>query len=195
MTNIYVLRLEGGKFYVGKSDDILSRYQQHLNGVGSAWTRKYRPISLEKTINKASPFDEDKITKEYMSKYGIDNVRGGSYTQLELADTQKGSLTSEIRGATDKCMRCGRSGHYVNNCYARSDISGSSLEGSEEESEEEEEEWECDYCERTFTTRFGCTVHEKSCKKSVSNTCYRCGREGHYSPSCYASRHIRGYSL
>ena len=27
------------------------------------------------------------------------------------------------------------------------------------------------------------------------NTCFRCGREGHYSPSCYASTHINGYYL
>jgi predicted GIY-YIG superfamily endonuclease len=70
MTNIYILRLEGGKYYVGKSEDVINRYQQHMNGGGSSWTRKYKPISLEKTIENASPFEEDKITKEYMSKYG-----------------------------------------------------------------------------------------------------------------------------
>ena len=25
--------------------------------------------------------------------------------------------------------------------------------------------------------------------------CFRCGREGHYANSCYASKHIRGYYL
>jgi predicted GIY-YIG superfamily endonuclease len=65
MTNIYILRLKGGRYYVGKSDDVLHRYQQHINGHGSAWTRKYSPVSLEKIISGASPFDEDKVTKEY----------------------------------------------------------------------------------------------------------------------------------
>ena len=81
-TNVYVLHLECGKYYIGKSDNVNNRYFQHLNGSGSAWTRKYKPISLEKIIENVSSFEEDKITKEYMSKYGIDNVRGGSYVEI-----------------------------------------------------------------------------------------------------------------
>lgn len=34
-TNIYVLRLEGGRYY-GKSDDVAKRFRQHLAGSGSA---------------------------------------------------------------------------------------------------------------------------------------------------------------
>ena len=71
-TNIYVLRLAGGNFYIGKSNNIMSRYQDHLSGNGSDWTRKYKPVALDKTFDNVSPFEEDKITKEYMSKYGID---------------------------------------------------------------------------------------------------------------------------
>lgn len=37
---------------------------------------KYEPVLLEKVIENASPFDEDKVCKEYMLQYGIDNVRG-----------------------------------------------------------------------------------------------------------------------
>lgn len=87
MSTIYVLRLEGGRYYVGKSDHVMKRYQQHLEGSGSAWTRKYPPVSLEKTIEHASPFEEDKVTKEYMSRYGMDKVRGGSYVELELSES------------------------------------------------------------------------------------------------------------
>jgi predicted GIY-YIG superfamily endonuclease len=31
--SIYILRLESGKYYVGKTDDVPKRYQEHLNGL------------------------------------------------------------------------------------------------------------------------------------------------------------------
>ena len=192
-TNIYVLRLEGGRYYIGKSDNVMNRYKQHLKGYGSAWTRKYKPISLEKTIENVSSFEEDKITKEYMSKYGIDKVRGGSYVEIELSEFHMAALKMEIWAANDLCTQCGRSGHFVKDCYATTDASGNKIEYEESE---ESEEWCCEYCDRTFTTAFGCGVHEKSCKKNVKKSaCYRCGRSGHYSPDCYATTHCKGYTL
>ncbi len=217
-TTIYVLRLEGGRYYVGKTDNVAKRYQQHLNGQGSAWTRKYKPIGLEKMIPNVSSFEEDKVTKEYMSKVGIDKVRGGSYVEIELSEFHKEALKMEIWSAKDKCTKCGRAGHFVKDCYATTDVSGNRIDSTDDgfinqwrplsvgsdssstSTESSDEEWECDYCDRTFTTAFGCSVHEKSCRgkatvKNTSGTCYRCGNTGHYSPDCYATRHVKGYYL
>ena len=115
-TNVYVLQLERGRYYIGKTDDVMKRYEEHLNGRGSAWTNRYAPVSLVETRRNVSSFEEDKVTKEYMSKYGIDNVRGGAYVSLELDASQRSSLQAEIRSATDKCTNCGHSGHFVKDC-------------------------------------------------------------------------------
>lgn len=184
-TNIYILRLKGGKYYVGKTDNILKRYDEHVAGKGSSWTRKYKPIGIEKTISNASVFDEDRYTKEYMSKYGIENVRGGSYVQVELDDVQMDALKTEIWGAKDACTRCGRKGHFVKDCYARSDVSGNEIE-------EEEEVWVCEKCDQEFDTYHECEQHERRCGSYSSGACYRCGRTGHLVADCFAQSHISG---
>jgi len=213
-TNIYVVACQGGRFYVGKSDNVQKRFEQHLNGGGSAWTRKYKPISLAKVFKNVSHFEEDKVVKEYMDKYGIDKVRGGSYVEIELSDLQKEGIQKEIWAAKDLCTRCGGSGHFVKDCEKgeeegdeedEDDDDDDDDDGDDDDDEEDEVVWECEYCEREFTTEYGCSVHEKSCKKANTRTpatptrgsgaCFRCGRQGHYSPDCYASRHLKGYEL
>jgi predicted GIY-YIG superfamily endonuclease len=131
MSDIYILKLENNKYYVGKSSDPIKRFQEHIKGKGSSWTREHKPLEIIKTIKNASVFDEDKYVKEYMSKYGINNVRGGSYVSTTLDENQKELLRSELRMAEDKCTRCGRDGHFASSCYAKTQLV--------EESESEEE--------------------------------------------------------
>ncbi len=190
-TNIYILRCEGGKYYVGKSDNPMARYKEHLMGNGSAWTKQHRPVEVVKIIPDCSSFDEDKYTKEYMAKYGIDNVRGGIYATLKLDDFQRETITQEIRAAQDKCIRCGRSGHFVKDCFAILDVNGYEID-----CDSECDMWACEKCDKEFDSYNKCATHEKYCKqKSQHDSCFRCGRQGHYSSDCYASRHIRGYDI
>ena len=76
---IYILKLSNNKYYIGKSNNIFIRYRQHLNGNGSFWTKKYKPLYIERLIEDCDDYDEDKYVKIYMNMYGIDNVRGGKY--------------------------------------------------------------------------------------------------------------------
>ena len=116
MSSIYILKLEGGKYYIGKSGNVERRFHDHMSGNGSVWTRLHHPIELEKVISNTSAFDEDRYVKEYMSIHGVDNVRGGSYTTVDLSDEQKAFLTREIWGAQDLCARCGEAGHFIRHC-------------------------------------------------------------------------------
>ena len=172
-TNVYALKLANGKYYIGKSDNLEQRIGNHFTGSGSAWTREHAPVKVVEVRENVSRFEEDKMTKEYMEKYGIDNVRGGAYTQVDLPDESKESLRREIRGSIDVCFKCNRSGHWANQCYART-----------------VEIWVCENCDSEFDTQQQAERHERSCgsrRRPVGNgNCYRCGHSGHWANQCYA---------
>jgi predicted GIY-YIG superfamily endonuclease len=82
---LYVLKLEGTKYYIGvTSKTPEERYLEHRNGFyGAEWTKIHKPIEIEQskdlgftTYEKAGVY-ENKVTRQYVKKYGIDNVRGG----------------------------------------------------------------------------------------------------------------------
>jgi predicted GIY-YIG superfamily endonuclease len=115
--SIYLLKLEQGKYYVGRSENPKRRYEEHINGqCGSRWTEIYKPIKMKILKQQANNFDEDRYTKEIMMKHGIDNVRGGTYCMFHLPKPIKDMIYKEIKNATDRCFNCGAVGHYVADC-------------------------------------------------------------------------------
>ncbi len=121
--NIYVLECENNKYYVGKTTQTVEqRFSQHIQESNfCAFTNKYKPMKIIEVTKSSDPLDEDKVTKRYMMTHGIDNVRGGAYTKLELEDWQIKSLNHEFTSSSDSlstnlCFHCGKSGHFANSC-------------------------------------------------------------------------------
>tara|TARA_B100000989_G_C19414988_1_gene416048 strand:+ start:143 stop:892 length:750 start_codon:yes stop_codon:yes gene_type:complete len=116
MTFIYVLQLKQNKFYVGKTETPDKRLKSHNSGSGSAWTKKYKPL---KTIElfEGDKYDEDKYVLKYMDKYGIDNVRGGSYSKVNLTKIQLACLDHISKASNDKCFKCNQPGHFASKCH------------------------------------------------------------------------------
>ena len=102
---IYVLQLENGYFYVGRTVDLERRLEEHKSGQASAWTSKHKFVKLFHSFYGDSLM-EDVCVKKYMMKYGIDKVRGGSYSKIVLSPEE----------ITLLCFKCGKSGHFVSSC-------------------------------------------------------------------------------
>ena len=115
------MNLEGGKKYIGKTTDVDRRIDQHFSGNGAKVTKKFKPIDA-KVVDEVPGFFSDDVeqeyTEEYIHKYGYENVRGGIYTNSKTLKT-KSPKKKQV-----KCYRCGRSGHYATQCYAKTTTDG-----------------------------------------------------------------------
>jgi predicted GIY-YIG superfamily endonuclease len=113
MPTIYVLLCKGKRYYIGKTDrPVKSRVAEHFSNNGSEWTKKYKPTKVIEVIEGAGDLDEDKYTKIYMIKHGIDRVRGGSYSMILLPEYKLKALQDEICTANNLCFRCMMPGHF-----------------------------------------------------------------------------------
>jgi len=120
---IYVLELSSGKYYVGRTKNLEKRYKDHSSGKGCSYTKKYPPKKIEKAFYNMNPFDEDRYVIEYMFIYGIDNVRGGVYSMVNLSDGDRYNIKKRIWGASDSCFICGGK-HSSFGCRETHDIYG-----------------------------------------------------------------------
>lgn len=114
---VYALKLENNKYYIGKTSRyVVTRFEEHKSNSDLEWTAVHKPISIIENYYTNSEFEEDILTKKYMIKYGIDNVRGGSYVKMDLDDWQVKSLEHEFKSVCDCCYTCGKKGHFANVC-------------------------------------------------------------------------------
>jgi len=205
MIYIYTIELETGKYYIGKTKkDPGVRFQEHLSGRGAGWTRKYKPIKLINVIESDDPYDENKVTLKYMNEYGIENVRGGSFCRPELDEETTKIIKTMINGSEDVCYRCGKPGHFVRNCKAKTIlpkpdseedkkleinddilyklydvineyISRKKAEDTDDDISSGSEEWSrCEYCGKEMESEKHHKNHTKYCKDDWES--YKLGR-------------------
>lgn len=129
MGQVYILKLEDGKWYVGYTERAIKRILQHAEKKGAKWTKKHRPIepipySMSEPIYSLE--DEDRITLSLMAEHGIQNVRGGKWCMVDMKPKTVTQITKILpkRANEQNCDRCGRNSHSRPQCYAATTIDG-----------------------------------------------------------------------
>lgn len=122
MFYIYILKLQNGKYYIGKTHHLKNRMNDHFNSKGSSWTKIHPPLKILKQYKTNDSFEEDKMTLMYMKDKGINNVRGGSFSSKFLSPCDLQVLQKMIRTQEDKCFQCGSLYHFKNQCPVQKSI-------------------------------------------------------------------------
>lgn len=119
---VYVLRCEGGRFYVGSCGEhrVHQRFAEHCDGTASAFTSSFLPVDvLEVLPAERGVYDEDAKVLEYMKAYGVDNVRGGTFSRLVLPEHQLRTLRDQLTHGEGSCFSCGSRWHFADRCPVR----------------------------------------------------------------------------
>jgi len=121
-TGVYVLQLQNRGYYVGKSDNVDARVQQHKSGVGSAWCRhkggvvKEIPTVFHGSLEDVSSWEMNETVTQ-MLLHGYANVRGWEFTSCgPLSTGELDTIKHVVMGQTDACRNCGNGGHFAENC-------------------------------------------------------------------------------
>lgn len=87
------MKLSDGKYYVGMTINPTKNIDDYHET--NPWQEKYKPISIMKIKNNVDNLDEYVIKQ--MCKYGVENVRGGSYSSILILHIQTINTTDNFR--------------------------------------------------------------------------------------------------
>ena len=84
---VYTLALEGGRRYVGQTQNIEKRLAEHLEKRGAKWTQEHKVIDVISCRVCENEEDasalEVALTSLHMSKVGANRARGGRYNMCQ----------------------------------------------------------------------------------------------------------------
>lgn len=100
-SGVYIIQLANKKFYVGYSHNIYTTLKQLFSRSvknKDPWVLHHKPLYVHRIIRECDPDDEHKYLVEYIRRFGVENVRGGTfdatvYENESLREVLKKTLT------------------------------------------------------------------------------------------------------
>tara|TARA_B100001758_G_C18309042_1_gene556748 strand:+ start:815 stop:1120 length:306 start_codon:yes stop_codon:yes gene_type:complete len=97
MPLLFIIKCQKDKYYLGLSNSFVSIFFKHFeNQLNIHWLTIYKPMQL---LYIEHFFNIEKLNKtviNYMYIYGIENVRGGDYSNVILSRYQYDEITTKF---------------------------------------------------------------------------------------------------
>lgn len=96
MITIFVLKLENNKYFVYYTYETKLDYNK-ISILKFDFIKNFKVLECIEELYNCNIFDVDKIVKIYMNKYGIENVRGGTYITDKLTYNETFIIEEELK--------------------------------------------------------------------------------------------------
>lgn len=107
--SICLLKLANNKYFVLRTTNVsntILELRDLYNANRPAWIKKYPLVDIIYIIPTDCPHDLQKYTLQYMDEYGVENVRGGRYSDIEFTYEMKNEILSTMLYAHSQCNQC-----------------------------------------------------------------------------------------
>jgi len=94
--NVYIIQLEQDRYFIYESDEIYPRKIMVECEIYHEYPKIYKPIKILEKYEFKKIESVDSLVKEYMELYGIEYVRGGSYSEPILTKEQENFIIREL---------------------------------------------------------------------------------------------------
>ena len=80
---LFVVKLQNNKYYLGLSNNLTEIFNEHLyNKYNIEWMNLFKTLKILSVSYNYNFEMLNNTVIEYMNTYGIENVRGGSYSNV-----------------------------------------------------------------------------------------------------------------
>ena len=178
---LYVLELEDGFFYVGKTYFPTVRKSVHLTVGGCEWTKLHKPKRVMFEIEGDSEESENILTLQIMYKFGWQQVRGGRWSSKHLHTSPlelKELIHDDSNSIIEYCVICNETGHFMSSCNKKNiDIKCHRCQQMGHLKNQCLNKVQCFQCKQPGHMSDMCPNLDKA-------TCFLCGESGHFKNDC-----------